>query len=391
MSTLNYTPKNYEQIFYETISDAQENNLISNHEEFLENINNLEDIENVMVLIFATQSKILSKAYEEATKSYISMDLNKATDTDLDRIGAYFNITRPPASKSIAGVTFTIDRTVNQDIIIPEGVIVQTNRGEQFIIDKNYTIPAGATSVNAVAKSVLTGYESRVGQHTLNQIATQIETYGANITCDNISASTVGKNKATDEEYRLILKNWTKILSRGTKSAYEHYLNNSNLIDGYKLIPHWDGAGTLKIVIDAPTEVIEEIISTISEELTNDVHLYADDDVIIEGASLVYVTNIKCTVNVDIDSVISYSLPQKEDIALRVKNAIKTFIDGGYCTDGTYYPGLKLGEDFIFHKCAVFIDKEVPEVKNVKFNRSKSIVVEDYEKAESGEINVLIE
>ena len=36
--------------------------------------------------------------------------------------------------------------------------------------------------------------------------------------------------------------------------------------------------------------------------------------------------------------------------------------------DNTYYPGLLLGEDFIPHKLAVFLDDEIPELKNINFN-----------------------
>ena len=44
----------------------------------------------------------------------------------------------------------------------------------------------------------------------------------------------------------------------------------------------------------------------------------------------------------------------------KIITAIKVFIDGGYRINGEWYDGLYLGEDFIPHKLAVFLDEEIP-------------------------------
>ena len=51
--------------------------------------------------------------------------------------------------------------------------------------------------------------------------------------------------------------------------------------------------------------------------------------------------------------------------------------------DGNYYPGLLIGEDFIPHKLAVFLDDEVQELKNITFTTP-----EDYIKITDEEIGV---
>ena len=81
-----------------------------------------------------------------------------------------------------------------------------------------------------------------------------------------------------------------------------------------------------------------------------------------------FLIDIYATVNVDIDQLNPYSDVEKEDIKARIISAIKIFIDGGYTNDNSYYPGLLLGEDFIPHKLAVFLDDEIPELKNINFN-----------------------
>lgn len=389
--TLNYTPKDYTQIFSEMIQDAQNNNLISDDENFIEHIENNEDIENIYVLDLSTHALSQSKGYEDLTKIYDSMDLNKATGEDLDRLGTYFNIQRPPAQKSIAGLVFSLNITLTEDVVIQEGTIVQTDLGEKYVTYETVIIPAGATEVTVTAKSELFGYASMVGKNTLTTLATQINTGNARLTVTNPSASTNGKNEATDDEYREIIKNWTKVLTKGTKEAYDYYFMNIDGVDGYKLIPHWDGAGTLKIVIDAPTETLPTIIPKITNELTEKVHLYSDDDVIVEAAQTVSITNVTATVNVDINNLTPYSLPDKENISIRVKNAITTYIEGGYRTNGDYYIGLKLGEDFIPYQCGLFVAQEVNEVKNVIFSTTEPTLIEDYQKATVGVVNVIVE
>lgn len=388
---LNYTERTYNEIFPEMIQDAQNLNLISEDEQFLEHIDNLEDIENNYVMDLSTHALQTDGLYKEATKIYNSNDINKAVGIDLDNLGELFNVKRPAAQKSVAGLTFSLNKSISEEVIIPEGTVVQTDLGEKYVTVEDVNIPANDLNVTVNAKSVLYGYASRVGKNTLVNLSTVIDSHEAKLTVTNLSASSGGKNQATDEEYRELLRNWTKILTRGTKLAYDYYLMNYEGVDSYKLIPHWDGAGTLKIVIDAPAETLPTIIPEITAGLIEDVHLYKDDDVIIVPAEDVTITNVTCTVNVDIDNLTQYSLPDKETISLKVQNAITTYIDGGYRVNGEYYAGLKLGEDFIPYQCGLFVAQEVSEVKNVIFSKTDHTVIDDYQKAEVGVVNVFIE
>ena len=57
--------------------------------------------------------------------------------------------------------------------------------------------------------------------------------------------------------------------------------------------------------------------------------------------------------------------------------------------DGTYYPGLLLGEDFIPHKLAVFLDDEVPELKNITFTTPEDYIgILDDEIGVSGNLTI---
>ena len=73
----------------------------------------------------------------------------------------------------------------------------------------------------------------------------------------------------------------------------------------------------------------------------------------------------------------------------KVITAIKVFIDGGYRADGSWYEGLYLGEDFIPHKLAVFLDEEIPELKNITFNYPEDYIpIADEEIGVSNEITI---
>ena len=76
----------------------------------------------------------------------------------------------------------------------------------------------------------------------------------------------------------------------------------------------------------------------------------------------------------DIDRLNPYSASEKDVIEAKIISAIKIFIDGGYRVNGDWYEGLYLGEDFIPHKLAVFLDDEIPELKNISFKYPEDYV-----------------
>ena len=122
------------------------------------------------------------------------------------------------------------------------------------------------------------------------------------------------------------------------------------------------------------------------------------EDAILENDSLYDVIvvdavkksiSISITVDVDIDQLNPFSRTEKNDIALMVKSAVQLFVDGGFRGDGSYYPGLSIGEDFIPHKLAVFLDNEVKELQDVHFNYPLNHVsISDEEIASTGNVTV---
>lgn len=378
--TVNYTEKSYDDILKDMVSYAQKNNLLSDSVDFEEMIANGDDIENTYVMLLSAYAQIISNEYRDLTKISESFDIDKAVDEDLDNIGALFDVNRPEAQHSVAGLTFYLDSIRDSSLTIPQGTVVSTERGEEYVTQEDAIILANTEKTDVLATSTTTGSSTRVGKETIVKIISNVVDGGNDLKVTNPQQSTGGKDQATNEEYRELIKEWKEIATAGTQSAFEYYFRNLEGIDAYRLIPHWDGAGTLKIIIDTPTNTFSIMEAKIKEDLKY-VGLYADDDIVIEEPASVLVSKIKCAINVDIDEISLFSQVEKDEIVQKVENAISTYVDGGYRTSGKYYSGLTIGEDFVPWKCGIFVSEEVSEVKNIVFASDEPIFVGNYEKA----------
>lgn len=356
MRTVNYKEKDYDQLFLSMMQDAYQYGLVSTDERFLDYIKNRQDIENNYCLFLSVYAFENSQIFEEMTKLYNSNDIDKAQGKDLDIIGNKFGIPRPSARKSSVELTFT--RAINQDVdfIIPQGTIVSTVTGKNYYTVEDAVIIRGQSTTTVQAMSSDNGYNSRVDRNTLT-----ICSIGG-VTVTNLKGSSGGRGAYTDKEYRQLIKNWTYSHIKGTKEAYDLFFAYYDGIDSYRLFPQWDGAGTLKIIVD-PSD--DWILNDISTKIYQNVQLI-DDDVYVTGA-IPRRIDIKVNVNVDIDNAQYYSIDEREEIATRVEKAIRLFIDGGYRKDGRYFYGMGIGEDFIPFQLGLFIASEVEEVRSVDF------------------------
>lgn len=379
---MNYVQQYFENIFQEVIEDSVEKGFISHAEDFLAHIDNVEDISNYYVMTGAVYSKIIEKIYESITQVYESAKIEYAEGIDLDNLGETRGVTRPLATHAMVEVTFFLEGgALEEDIIIPEGIIVSTTDNIEYVTLEEIYIPAGGIESTVQCQSVKPGSASKILANTLTEV---ISSTGYNLRCNNSENSSGGNEGYTDDEYRYFIIKWFLIHLKGSKEAFEYYFANFDGIDGYKIVPNFDVTGHTKIIVDPGTKYqLNEIyndLQTIVSQMNEDLLLTAPENVLI---------NIYATVNIDIDQLNPYSTTEKENIKLRVIQAIKVFIDGGFTVSGEYYPGLLIGEDFIPHKLAVFLDNEIPELKNINFNYPEDpITILDEQKGKSNEIEI---
>lgn len=381
---MNYSQKYYEEIFESMLNDSVEKGLISHAENFSSYIADKEDISNYYVMDKSVIAEMFATFYEDLTAVHSSIDVDLADGKDLDNLGKIVGIPRPLATYAMAEITFTVNQVQNEeDVLIDDEIIVSTDNGIQYRTLEEIYIPIGETSVTVQAIAVEPGTSSKVIRNTLVNIESELDIEG-NITCNNPDPSSGGTEAYTDSQYKQLLKNWIKIKLKGSSKAYEEYFASFDGIDSYRIVPNWDGTGTVKVILDPGTDyqlnkAYEDLQNIISQE-TEDIVMFAPIDKKID---------IYAVINVDIDQVNPYSLVEKEQIKSKIISAIKTFIDGGYTNDGMYYIGLELGEDFIPHKLAVFLDEEIPELKNISFNFPKDYIsISDEERGVSNNITV---
>lgn len=379
----------YNEVFIKGLNNAFNRSLISHEEDFLKYIKNKEDIENFYVLILSVHAEWLSEAYERMKKVYNSKHVNTAEGIDLDTLGDLVGIPRSIGTRSYIDMLFQLNYPVDKDVTIPSGTLVLSKDGVNYTTSKTVSIPAGWDEVIAPAYSTTLGTGSNISSDTLTQISSNSNLKNSGITVRNDYSSSGGQKAMTDDEYREYLKNWTVIQEKGTERAYEEYFRNCDGLDGYKIVPKWDGAGTIKIILDLNGNSGEDLINTIYHELQENTALY-DEDIYLCTATKTQI-NITCSVNVDYDNVNPYSDSYKETLKEKIIKLIKIYVDGGVW-NGEYYKGMNIGEDFIPYKLGVFLDNKIPELKNITFNYpDKPIVVDDEMIASTGEINIVME
>lgn len=378
---MNYSEKTYEEIFEAALQDSLEKGLISHAEEFESYIANQEDISNYYVMDKAVISQMIANIYLDITRVYESAKVEYAEGIDLDDIGDSVGIPRPEASYAEANVLFVISKTQEEDVNITEEVIVSTDSGIEYRTLEDIYIPAGETETTIACRAVTPGVAGKVVEETLINVDSEVS---IDLTCTNPSPSSGGEEAYTDDEYRYLLMNWTKIRLKGSLEAYENYFANVDGVDGYKLVPNWDGTGTMKVIVDPGTDYQ---LNTIYTDLQETV-VQATEDIYMTAPTVKYI-DVYATVNVDIDQINPYSSIEKENIKSKIITAIKIFIDGGYTNDGEYYPGLSIGEDFIPHKLAVFLDDEIPELKSIIFHYPEDYVeILDEEQGKANNITI---
>lgn len=379
----------YNEVFIKGLNNAFNRSLISHEEDFLKYIKNKEDIENFYVLILSVHAEWLSEAYERMKKVYNSKHVNTAEGIDLDTLGDLVGIPRSIGTRSYIDMLFQLNYPVDKDVTIPSGTLVLSKDGVNYTTSKTVSIPAGWDEVIAPAYSTTLGTGSNISSDTLTQISSNSNLKNSGITVRNDYSSSGGQKAMTDDEYREYLKNWTVIQEKGTERAYEEYFRNCDGLDGYKIVPKWDGAGTIKIILDLNGNSGEDLMNKIYHELQENTALY-DEDIYLCTATKTQI-NITCSVNVDYDNVNPYSDSYKETLKEKIIKLIKIYVDGGVW-NGEYYKGMNIGEDFIPYKLGVFLDNKIPELKNITFNYpDKPIVVDDEMIASTGEINIVME
>lgn len=380
------THEHYKEIFEKKVSDGQEYALISHDENFLDYIEKREDISNWFVMDSSLNAERLAEIYEDINKVFLSskvqvksrngLFIDAAEGSDLDDIGKLFYCPRPMETYAGVELTFNLSKALTEDVTEPAGVQVTTKSGVIFETAEELYFAAGSTEASVYAYCVTPGVKGNVVAGSVNKIVSRFKNINVNANVINLNPSAGGKDACTDSEYRELILNWIKVHLKGHYYAYVEYFKRTDGVDGYNLIPLWDGSGTIKIVVD-PGDAYT--LNRIYDELQKEV-IQANESIVLMAPVLKSI-DVYAICNVDIDNINPFSNTEKQDIANKIQTAIVNYIED-----------MRLGEDFIPHKLAVYLDNEISELKNITFDYPEGpVTISDEEKTTPGNIEVIME
>lgn len=253
----------------------------------------------------SANSKEFEKAYAEMALIIEASFPQTSWGDWLTRKAEEHGIIRQEATNS--SVILTI--TGQAGTTVQEGSLFSTNDGKNFLTVESKKIEDDGT-VDIKAQSQDVGTNCNVDAETITKIPVSI--YGVSAVT-NKSPAYDGFDEETDEELleRLLFKVRQPATS-GNKNHYVIWATNVEGVGGVKVLPLWNGNGTVKVIItDAKNEIA-------SEDLIAKVQNYIDEQRPI-GATVTVVS--PKPLNIDISLKVTKGSGNIDEI----KNAVNDF------------------------------------------------------------------
>ena len=273
--------------------------------------------------------------------------------------------------KSIGQATFIgTDAT-----LIPKGFLIQTNGGLQYTLDDDAIINSGTVTVSITAIAIGTAYN--VASGVINGIPVQ----QAGITSVNNSTPTTGgTNDETEDELRArILKKVQNPPSCGNKIDYERWAKEVSGVEYAKIIPLWNGNGTVKVIASGINGSILD--STILNNVKNhiDPGNGSGEGQAPIGANVTIATVMLVSINISITGLEIEDGYGVDSVKNNISNAIISHLAGLLPGDELKYNDIR----------AIFtLAQGVSDFTDFKVNNSTSnIELTDEQKASLGTIS----
>lgn len=348
------------EILTELITKGQETGILPDDENFLSELETGQYTQNQYVLILSTIAYILQQYDSRIVDLDNNTDLNVARGEYLDRMGELVNVHRVEAQNSYLQIHVSTPTPSENDMIIHEGTevllsnVVSNADLVTYTIDDDYVLQAGTSTTYVYATCDATGYIGRVPAMCVEGL----DGY-PNLNFSNPYPSTGGRDMEDDDSYRERIRTWASKNIKGTYACLVDYLDNYPGLDDYRLIPRWDGIGTLKIVCDCMETDLEDIKQGVQENCM----LYTDDEVYVERPGEYVLSNLELVVHLDetISTNRSY-----EELAELINSQCHVFVNGGVDTNGNQVKRVGLGREFDPSKLISFILEQIPEVANLR-------------------------
>lgn len=289
-----------------------------------------------------------AKDFEDMEDVYNSAFYDTAVDNSLDKVAKRIGLTRIQENRATGTYRFVVDPGIS----IPQGIIVGTEGGVEFITTESGTESGGIIEVGI--RAVNAGVSGNVPADTITVIKTPVPGI---LSGTNPEATEGGRNRETDEEFRFRYERSLAIGGSATAASVEAAL--LQLTDVKDAIV--DQNEEDKTVNGLPPNCIapyvyggteQEIAETIFRTKAGGIRSY--------GSVVVNVTDSRGKVH-----SIGFSRPTEVSVWVRitltrtadyptngddlVRTAVVQYI-GGTDVDGTIYDGLGQGDDVIRYK-----------------------------------------
>ena len=282
---------------------------------------------------------------------YNSAFVDTAEGHNLDRVALYIGITRRSAVRATGTITFTGDNNT----VIEEGFLAETEDGIQFTTTEEVTIVTG--TAEAEIKAVEPGTTGNVPAGTITEIVNPIEGLDS---ITNAVGTEGGRNKETDAELR---ERYILSVSKGGASTIDSIRasllditsvraalvieNNTMTVDGEDRPPK-----SFESYVLAPNniETRGRVAQSIIESKAAGIEPYGSESETVEDlAGQEHTVGFTFATEVDIEVDVTATTNQEYPVDgdERIVTEIVKYI-GGEDADGAVYAGLSMGDDVIY-------------------------------------------
>jgi uncharacterized phage protein gp47/JayE len=304
-----------------------------------------------------------------------ALRINSATGEALDIKGEELGIFRLEATKAVGTVTFSRETAATKDYLIQQGTRVQTAGIDPITFETTEaaTLTSGTTAVDVPVRALEAGASGNVAPNTITQMVTRpagVESV------TNANATTGGRDRETDEEYRARIK--STIGDIETASGYHIttkltgkkfvrdvlFLENSEDTIVDSLPPH-----TIEVVVDADPGHENEIAQVIFEnapggsDYESGIHGAATSGTatLPNGQTFTIPYSKPTEIQIYVDATVSVTESVNPDL---IKDSIVNYI-GGYRSNGSYDDGMLRAGDTVLYGEVEYYIRDVEGVYDV--------------------------
>lgn len=253
----------------------------------------------------------LWKMYDSLNSLIPIVYIDETSGGYIDKKAAEYGIKRKAGTKSQAVMHFT----GNDGTQIPKGTVLLTADGLEFETVETVTITGGVANVLVHASEVGEIYNVAAG--TIIQQIVSI----TGLTSFHNDAAVGGTNLESDKSLVERLYSYLqKPATSGNVYHYEQWALGVNGVGGVKVIPLWDGPGTVKVLIVGPDKqpVDAEIVNNCAAHIKTNRPIGAEVTVVsAEGLEI----NVEATISID-------SQTTKETVQEALRDKLSLYLQG---------------------------------------------------------------